>query len=303
MGVNGSCYSTELFETFDNDVKRRIEVDLEGISATTRGKYMQYGVMPLIRFAHGKGLPVSMETLLEFSRELQRKGKGPGLVSSAFNGLKILFTGFQVELKWKHREAYLSRFNRHKRAFEARDHRTWTYPMSWDDIQYLLDKAPEGCDPETWSAFLMVGWVFLLRKNEIKRVNPSDFKIKRNGRNKVSEITLLVRNNKNSTNKKESKSVTFKVDQIPPLAMKILLKVAKKDSDIWLGLPHENKILPHLKQAMEGRYDESYYKVVIHSMRHGRAEDLHSTHRMLNEQICQLGRWSTTGGRNAYKHS
>ena len=303
MGVNGSCYSTELYDTFERDVKRRIEVDMDGISKTTQDKYMQYGVMPLIRFAREEGLPLSIETLLEFSRELQRQGKGPGLVSSAFNGLKILLTGFQIEMKWKHRDAYLTRFARHKRAFEARDHRTWTYPLSWEDIQFLLSKPPEGCDLDTWKSFLIVGWVFLLRKNEIKRVHPSDFKVKRNGRNKVSEITLLVRNNKNSTNKKEAKAVTFKVDQVPPLAMKIILKVMDQHGDIWEGLPHENKILPHLKQAMSGRYDETYYNVVIHSMRHGRAEDLHSIHKMLNEQICQLGRWSTTGGRNAYKHS
>ena len=284
-------------------MQRRIQVDLDGLNPVTRNKYMQYGVIPLLKFVHKNNLPLSLGSLLEFSRELQTKGKGPGLVSSAFNGLKILLVGFQKDLSWEDNKSYLNRFTKHKRAFEARDKRTWTYPLSWEDIQFLLPKNPKGCNLLAWKRFLIIGWVFLLRKNEITRVKPKHLIIKRNKNNKVVEVTLLVQNNKNCTNKKESLAVTFPREQIPEELIPELCEIAKFQGNLWKGLSHTNIILPHLKNIMHGRYDESYYKVVIHSMRHGRSEHLYTKHKLANEKLQQVGRWSTTAGRNAYKHS
>ena len=265
---------------------------------------MQYGVIPLLKFAHKNNLPLSLETILEYSRELQLNGKGPGLVSSAYNGFKILLVGFQKEISWMDNRAYLNRFNKHKRAFESRDERTWTYPLSWDDITFLLSKPPQGCNLVPWKRFLILGWVFLLRRSEITRVEPDHLSFNKNKNGCITEVILAVKNKKACTNKKESLHVKFPRNQIHEEAIPEIVNISRqKKGELWKGLPHANIILPHLKSTMKGRYDESYYKLVIHSMRHGRAEDLENNHNVKNEKMLRVGRWSTTAGRNTYKHS
>ena len=301
--VTGFLCITELYNSFAPEVKRRIAADLDGLGETTRSKYMQYGLIPLLRFANKKNLDLSMNTLLEFSRELQLNGKGAGLVSSAFNGLRTLMNGVGMELKWEERNAYLLRFTRHKKAFDSRSSRKWAYPMNEKDIIHLAKYPPKGCQPQTWCRFLFIGWTFLLRKSEITRVCPSDLSCTRDKKGKITDISLLVRNNKNSVNKKEAKKVTFPKKLIPDKVFKQMEIICNNNEWDWSELPHENIILPHLKTLMEGRYDMDYYYVVIHCLRHGRAENLHDVYKIKDNKMLRLGRWSTTAGRNAYKHS
>ena len=259
--------------------------------------------MPLIRFANKNDRDISISTLLEFSRELQEKGIGPGQISSAFNGLKILWIGFDKALSWDEKNAYQNRFMRHKKAFDSRPTRKWTYPFSEKDIQYMLSKPPQNCPMKVWKQFLILGWTFLLRKSEILRIQRSELKIKRNSKGGILGVSLHVKNNKNCTNKKEYREITFKADMIPKFILGKLEEVAASKRFKWEKLPHENTILPHLKNIMCNKYDMDYYNIIIHGLRHGRADNLQKVYGVKDEQMLCYGRWSTTGGRNSYKHS
>lgn len=301
--VTGCLYFTELFNTFAPNIKRRITADLDGLGETTRNKYMQYGIIPLLKFAKKEKRNLSINTLLDFSVELQLKGKGAGTISSAYNGLKILMSAFGFTLEWKEKNAYLARFTRHKQAFDSRQSRKWPYPFKLDDVLFLANKPPPNCSTTTWSRFVFIGWTFLLRKSEIFRVSPTDLSCVRDKSGKLLEVSLSIRNNKNSKNKKEARKVSFPASLIPSKILQSINKICKEKNWDWGDLPHENIILPHLKECMIGRYDHSYYYIVIHSLRHGRSDNLQVVYKVNDERMLQYGRWSTTSGRNAYKHA
>ena len=275
---------------------------MEGFAKSSLKQYTTYGIMVLIRFCRDNNLEVNMQSILEFSRELQKSKKAATPVAAAFAMYKIFCSALCIEIPPSEVIVYKARVKIHTKAFNARDNKRWRYPISLTDISTLWDNPPKSCNNTHWQAFLSLSWVFLLRKNEAFGYRNGDLKKKYNDKGAFIGWSLSILNNKNCTNKNETRVVFFKTKEVPEIFHSCLNKLAScKISAPFSSLPHPNIIIEHLRITLN--VDTSKYVVVIHSFRHGRPEHLANVLNFSEQQIMKAGRWTTSKSRRVYQHS
>ena len=243
-----------------------------------------------------------MQSILEFSRELQKSKKAATPVAAAFAMYKIICSALCIQIPSSEVVVYKARIKIHSKAFNARDNKKWRYPISLNDITILWDNPPKNCLSTHWQAFLSLSWVFLLRKNEALGYKSGDLKKKHNDKGAFIGWSLAISNNKNCANKSETRVVFFKTNEVPELFHSCLNKlVSGKINAPFSSLPHPNVIIEHLRITLS--VDTSKYVVVIHSFRHGRPEHLANVLNFSEQKIMKVGRWTTSKSRRAYQHS
>lgn len=287
--------------SFPAKARRSITLDLQSLAKASIPAYTKYGFMTFLRFANDKKLPLSVKSFKEFSLELQEKGKSHTQITSAFGGFKIVCAAFDIPIQYQDFMAYKNRIRAHSRAFAARNTKKWRYPISVSDMELLLDNPPRGCKRSSWNNFVTLAWVFLLRKEEITRVVPTDLQRKFDEKGKYLGWSLRVANNKNSQNKREGKFIYFPKDHIPEVFHCILDSILEHKGPLFPGLPNSKIIIEHLRSVIS--IDECTYVLVIHSFRHGRPEHLTTVHKYSDQQLMKVGRWDSIGGRKVYQHS
>ncbi len=256
--------------------------------------------MAFIKFTVEKELPLNMYSLCEYSRHLQERVLSISTTSSAYNGYRILCLGFGRPIPNEEHKMYVGRLKAQNRAYLSRPGRKWRYPISRSDILSLLNNPPNNCTNFDWNTFLTLGWTFLLRRNEILRCQPSDLTYLK-GKGIKTGWRLGVKNNKTSTNKNEERHIFFPEGDIPVDLLAILHSISTATTELMTTLPNASDIIKHLRANLV--YDQDHYEVVIHSLRHGRPEDLSKNLNYDDRKIMKVGRWDSSGGAKAYKHS
>ncbi|GJM17684.1 MAG: hypothetical protein DHS20C13_30110 [Thermodesulfobacteriota bacterium] len=289
-----------MIETLPTKVQRALELDLQGYSSGTILHYTKYGFMPFLRFTVDQHLPLNMESLREWSRFLQQKGNSTAQYVSAFGGFRALLTAHNINVSADEYKLYNIRFKQHARAYGARETKRWRYPISEADVINLMGKPPKKCSVFDWNCFVALAWVFLLRKGEILRVKPSDLK-EIVGPEETKGFKLRIQRNKNSVNKKEARFVFFPLEHIPKKLLATLRRITRQNQRLFKSLPSTKIITKHLRRLIH--VDTDLYELVIHSFRHGRPENLLNKHNYDDKKLMRAGRWESSGGARAYKHS
>ena len=169
-------YFSALLEGFPPQIQQRINLDMEGFAKSSFKQYTTYGIMVLIRFCYDNNLELNMQSILEFSRELQKSKKAATPVAAAFAMYRIFCSALCIEIPSSEVVVYKARIKIHTKAFNARDNKKWRYPIPLNDITTLWDNPPKNCSTTHWQAFLSLSWVFLLRKNEAFSYQNGDLK-------------------------------------------------------------------------------------------------------------------------------
>ena len=279
--------------------RKAINTDLLAFTPKTVQQYTHRGFMGFLRFTYRENIPVTAVALKKWSMELQHKGIAPTRVGWALTMLRIIAAAFDRPLTEPEAGLVTKRIHWHERAYKRRDSAKIRYGFSRQDILHLLRNCPHTIDKDTWSFFVSLGWTFLLRSEEIRRLSPSDLAEIRGPKN-VKGFQIRIRNNKNSVNKNEEKVVFFPLEEIPSTIIPILRRFSCSKEFTWDLLPSNNTIIRHLRKLIKINNDT--HEIVVHSFRHGRPADLILRYGYSNEKLAKVGRWHSASSVRIYSH-
>ena len=276
-----------------------INTDLLAFTPKTVQQYTHRGFMGFLQFTHREHLPVSAAALKKWSIDLQRKSISPTRVGWALTVLRIISAAYDIPITEPEANLVTKRIRWHERAYKRRDTAKIRYGFSRQDILHLLDNCPRTIDLGAWSYFVSLGWTFLLRSEEIKRLSPGDLS-EINGPRGKKGFQLRIKNNKNTLNKNEEKFVFFPLEEIPREIIPVLRKFMVDQTFSWNMLPSNNTIIRHLRKLVQ--INNSTHEIVIHSFRHGRPADLILKYGYSNNKLAKVGRWHSTSSVRIYSH-
>ena len=279
--------------------RRAINTDLLAFTPKTVQQYTHRGFMGFLKFTHREKIPVTAAALKRWSMELQEKGISPTRVGWALTILRIISAAFDKPLTDAEAGLITKRIHWHERAYKRRDTAKIRYGFSRNDILHLLRNCPPTINRNAWSFFISIGWTFLLRSEEIRRLSPSDLAEIRGPKN-VKGFQIRIRNNKNSLNKNEEKVVFFPLEEIPAAIIPILRNFIAQENFTWEFLPSNNTIIRHLRKLI--KINDATHEIVVHSLRHGRPADLILKYGYSNEKLAKVGRWHSAYSVRIYSH-
>lgn len=254
--------------------------------------------MAFIKYTHSCNLPITASSFKHWSRQLQANGRSISALAWAIGGLKLVAAALNRPISAKQLAECNRRMKLHDRSRKRAPSAKTTYGISKAEAITLLGKAPKNVPTDTWNAFVCLAWTFLLRTNEIKRVEPVHL-TRVVGPHNVWGFQLQIQNNKNSINKNEKKFIFFPDSQIPLEMRKVLTKFKENNYVPWNELVCDETIIKHLRKYIKC---PPSFKVVIHSFRHGRPIDLIQKYGYSLIRVARVGRWHSSKAVRIYTH-
>ena len=254
--------------------------------------------MGFLRFVHENKLPVSVASMKHWSAHLQENGIASTRVGWALSMFTIIAAAYDITVPSSDYALITKRIHLHDRAYKRRDQAKLRYGLTREDILSLLGNHPKNTPSDTWDFFVTLGWTFLLRSEEIKKILPQHLLFLK-GPNNVDGVQLRVAGNKNSINKKEEKLVFFPLNEIPDQLIPILRKFKSLTNFSWKHLSSNNAIIRHLRKYISP--PSSNYEIVVHSFRHGRPGEI-KFYGYCNVKLAKVGRWHSSSSVQRYSH-
>ena len=255
--------------------------------------------MGFLQFTCRENIPVTTAALKQWSIHLQEQNIAPTRVGWALTMYRIVAAAYDKPLLDTEATLITKRIHWHERAYKRRSSAKIRYGFSREDVLTLISNTPPTFDQKTWEFYVVLGWTFLLRSEEIRRAVPSDLR-EIVGPNKAKGFQLRIRNNKNTLNKNEEKAVFFPYTEIPTKFIPILRKFTKETSFDWKLLPSNNTIIRHLRKIIS--INNATHEIVIHSFRHGRPADLILLYGYSSNKLAKVGRWHSASSVRIYSH-
>jgi hypothetical protein len=195
--------------------------------------------------------------------------------------------------------------------------RTWQkkgrkpkHPVPEGAVRRLANQPPHGIDPILWKIYVLGGWSFLLRHAEVRQLRPD---LVRRSRVLTEQGTeewwwcLTIPDPKTGRGLEGGQDARLLERVLPPgmvEALRAFQKHAVRDLGKEWCLGNElssSKALLYLRKGLSVPIEEKE-AVTFHSLRHGRATNLYSTHLFNMSMLKEAGRWRSESSARIYLH-
>ena len=177
-------------------------------------------------------------------------------------------------------------------------HRKWEplrrFPLSENQVMMIAFNPPvewSEAMQQIWTVAIILAWVFLLRGMEIKDVRPQDVTILEGG------LMLKVVRPKIG---KDAQHCTIPLNHIHPKMLEVVLQFASLGTDEYLFRRLPKNFATHIRSCLGA--PQSRKDIVFHSIRHGRAFELHHKVGVTIQDLQVMGRWRRVSSVMVYIH-